>query len=356
MKTNYASLLLVLLPGLAVSQISLDASMAPPVNSLFIYYDANVPSPPFTFNRSGASNTWDFSALAPVVGEEDTVFFVDPATVPGGGAFPSATHATYEGGDVSISMISVNSSSLNFLGYVGDPIGTGTNSPVFAQPPVIAMNFPYSFGNTINGNTYYEVFTTGAAIGQPTVDSVRYKSNLIINTEVIAAGNIILPSGTFASILEQQINDNIDSAMIKGATTGNQWVMAPGFPSASLDTSYYWYTDQSLQHVAHALYDDTGLYDVHYFKEMHSTGVNTLKENASAIIAYPNPVQDFLGVKGLNFENIKEWSITNVDGQLIMKGTSGLEHLNVRNLSAGTYLFGIISGNGQSSTVRFVKY
>jgi len=356
MKTSYASLFLVLIPGLALSQISLDATMAPPVSSSFIYFDANVPSPPFTFNKNGTTNTWDFSVLSPVVGEEDTVFFLDPATISGGGSFPSATHATYENGDETINMMNISGGNLNFLGFVGDPIGTGTNSPVMAQPPVIAMNFPYTFGNTINGNTFYEVFTTGAAIGQPTIDSVRFKSSLIINTEVIASGDIILPSGTFASILEQKINSSIDSAMMKGATTGNQWVMAPGFPSSSLDTSYYWYTDQSLQHVAHALYDDTGLHDVHYFKEMLTTGVNTIKENASAMIAYPNPVQDFLGVKGLNFESVKEWSITNIDGQLIMKGTSGLERLNVLGLSAGTYLFGIVSENGHSSSIRFVKY
>ncbi len=39
-----------------------------------------------------------------------------------------------------------------------------------------------------------------------------------------------------------------------------------------------------------------------------------------------------------------------------MKGTSGLERLNVLGLSAGTYLFGIVSENGHSSSIRFVKY
>ena len=356
MKTNYASLFLALVPGLAIGQISLDASMAPPVNSSFIYYDANVPSPPFTFSKSGTTNSWDFSALTPDPGAEDTVFFVDPASVSSGGAFPSATHASYEGGDASINMMNINSSSLTFVGFVGDPIGTGTNIPVRAQPPVAAMNFPYTYGSSINGNTYYEVFTTGAAIGQPTIDSVRFKSTISLNASVIAAGDIILPSGTFASLLERQINSNIDTAWMKGAPTLNQWAIAPGFPSIGLDSAFYWYTDQSMQHMAHALYDDTGLHDVHYFKELLTTGLNPIKTMSSSLIAYPNPVKDFLGVKGLNLKSVKEWSVTNVEGQLIMKGTSGLENLNVQKLSAGTYLFGIVSEDGQVSSVRFVKY
>ncbi|TAH40940.1 MAG: T9SS type A sorting domain-containing protein [Bacteroidetes bacterium] len=355
MKTNYASLFLVLLPGLSFGQISLDASMAPAVNSSIIYYDANVPSPPFTFAKSGIANTWDFSVLSPSTGQEDTVFFVDPASVSGGGSFPSATHATYEGGDESINMININSNDLTFLGFVGDPVGIGTSFPLSAQPPVAAMNFPYSYGSTINASTYYEVFTTGAAIGQPSIDSVRYKSTLYIDASVIAAGDIILPSGTFASLLERKINSNVDSAWMKGATTGNQWVMAPGFPSGGMDSAFYWYTDQSLEHMAHALYDDTGLHDVHYFKEQLTTDVNQIQANATSLIAYPNPVQDFLGFKGLNLKSIKEWSVTNADGRLLMKGTSGLEKLNVRNLSAGTYLFGIISEDGQLSSIRFVK-
>jgi hypothetical protein len=355
MKTYYASLFLILVPGLAVGQISLDASMAPPVNSSMIYYDANVPSPPFTFAKSGIANTWDFSALSPAFGQEDTVFFVAPASVSGGGAFPSATHATYEAGDESINMININSTSLTYVGFVGDPVGTGTNIPVIAQPPVAAKNFPYTYGSTINANTFYEVFTTGAAIGQPSIDSVRYKSTLTLDASVIAAGDIILPSGTFAALLERQINSNTDTAWVKGSTTGNQWVIAPGFPSSGMDSAFYWYTDQSLEHMAHALYDDTGLHDVHYFKEQLTTDLNQVNDRTSSLVAYPNPVQDFLGVKGLNLKSIKEWSVTNVNGQLIMKGVSGLENLNVRNLSAGTYLFGIVSEDGKLISVRFVK-
>jgi len=355
MKTNYASLFLVIVPGIALGQISLDASMAPPVNSMIIYHDANVPSPPFTFSKSGTTNTWDFASLTAFAGQEDTMFFVDPATVMGGSLFPSATHATYEGGDESINVINIDNNSIDFLGFVGDPVGTGTNIPVQAQPPVSAMNFPYTYGSTINESTYYEVYTTGAAIGQPSIDSVRYKSTVYLNAEVIAAGDIILPSGTFASLLERKINSSVDTAWMKGTTTGNQWVIAPGFPSSEMDSAFYWYTNQSVQEFAHALYDDTGLHDVHYFKEQLTTSVNYIKAKASSLTAYPNPVQDFLGIKGLNFETVKEWSITNVEGQLIRKGNSNLENLSIRSLSKGTYLISIVSDSGLINTVRFIK-
>ena len=34
---------------------------------------------------------------------------------------------TYENGDETINMMNISGGNLNFLGFVGDPIGTGTN-------------------------------------------------------------------------------------------------------------------------------------------------------------------------------------------------------------------------------------
>src|SRR4051794_29885710 len=102
MNKIYLALSTIVLPFLVKGQISLNASMAPPVNCMMLYYDANVPSPPFTFSTSGTANTWDFTTIAITPGQEDTVFIVDPASLAGGSAFPTATYGSYEGGDDQI--------------------------------------------------------------------------------------------------------------------------------------------------------------------------------------------------------------------------------------------------------------
>lgn len=355
MKNLYFAGLLAFLPLLSQGQISLNASMAPPVNSMIIYYDANVPSPPFTFSKSGINNTWDFASLFADPINDDTVYYMSPSSVPGSGAFPSATHANYEAGDADINMLQINSTSLSYLGIVGDPIGTGTPGPIAANPPAVTMNFPYTYGSSVNTSTYIQIYTTGAAIGQPTIDSVRYKSTLFLDANVIAAGNMVLPSGTMPSLLERRINTSIDTAWMKGTVTGNQWVMAPGFPQTTIDSSFNWYSDQSLQHYAHALYDDTGLHDVHYFKSQLTTGLNETKNSSASFLAYPNPAVDFLGVKGLKTPEATEWKVLDANGREVLKGNSTLQNLNIKNLNKGSYTLQFITPAGLSHQVRFIK-
>jgi hypothetical protein len=354
MNKIYSILLLFILPLISAGQISLDATMAPPLNSMLIYYDANVPSPPFVFGTSGTSNTWDFSAITTFPGEEDTVFYFSPSAYPEASAFPSATHATYEGGDNSVNILSIDASAITFLGLVGDPIGTGTTQALPLHPPVTAMTFPYTYGSSDNASTYIEIFTTGAAIGQPTVDSVHYKGTLIISAEVIASGDMILPSGTIPSLLERQIKTSIDSAWVKGLITGNQWIAAPSFPTSSQDSAFYWYSDQSLEHYAHALYDSSGLHDVHFFKEQVMVGVNEVAGRTKQLNVFPNPTHDFLGINGLNFP-ASEWSIFNSQGSEVLKGNFNLGKLNVENLKQGTYLLKLKTVNGEIHQVKFIK-
>lgn len=347
--------MLLVLPVISHCQISLNASMAPNVNSMMIYYDANVPTPPFTFSKSGTTNTWDFTSITPVPGADDTVYFVEPSSLIGGNSFPTATFGTYETGDQSITMVEVDANSMSFLGLIGDPVGIGVNSPVIANPPAVSMNFPYTYGSVVNSNTSIEVITTGIAIGQPGIDSVHYKSSFELNAMVIASGDMVLPSGTLSALLERQINTTIDTAWIKAATTGNQWVIAPNFPTTSMDSSFYWYSDQSLQQYAHALYDDTGLHDVNYFKSMLTTGIAKNLASSQNVKVYPNPVNDFLGIQGLNLPSSSEWKVYNLTGQQIMLGTSDLNQLNMRSLKAGSYLLQLSSSTGEQFQVRFIK-
>jgi len=156
--------IIVLLPVLSSAQVTLNASMAPAVNTAVIYYDANVPSPPFTFSKSGTSNTWDFTSIAPVTLADDTAFYYDPATVPFSSSFPNATHATREDSDNGYAMIQVNSSGVSLLGNIVDIAGNGNLLPVTTSGPILTMPFPFSYGSTNTANGIIDFYATGAAV------------------------------------------------------------------------------------------------------------------------------------------------------------------------------------------------
>lgn len=351
----YTTVVLLAICGMSYGQISLTAAMAPPVNSMFIYYDANVPSPAFTFSKSGINNTWDFASITPAMGAEDTVFFFPPSNYPLASIFPSATHATYEGGDATVTILEIGSGSASYLGVVGDPLGTGTQIALPANPPMTNMTFPYTYGSNTITNSYLDVFTTGAAIGQPTIDSVHYRSWGNVVSDIIAAGNMILPSGTFPALLERRVNNSVDSAWVKSVALGNIWMPAPTPPTTSVDSAFYWYSDQSLQHYAHALYDETGvMHDVHYFMSQLSTGISNV-DNLKAVNVFPNPTHDFLGINGFDFPANSKWSVYNSAGQELINGNYSLNNLNVQELKPGTYVLRLTTPTGEQHVVRFVK-
>lgn len=344
---------LICIPGLTFAQVTLDNSVTPPVNSMMTYYDANVPSPPFVFSTSGTSNTWDFSGMFTSPTDEDTLFIVDPNSVPLGSSFPSATHTTYENGDDSYSMLKINSTGITFLGNVSDLTGSGGFRALVSNPELLAMPFPYSYGSSATASGYFELFETGAFIGEPTIDSVHYRSTIGGQRDVTASGNIILPSGTFPAILERSINFNVDTLWIKGVPTGNQWVISPGFPQSSTDSSFYWYTNNSNQPYAHALYDDTGLHDVNFFKDL-ITNISAPEKTFSSTI-YPNPSNGILNVTLPSSTGVCTFMIFNSTGQLVAKGSLTINQLNLSTLPSGLYSLQLTAADGKTSTTKFLK-
>lgn len=355
MKPFYLMSITLLFTLCATAQVTLNASLTPPYGTQFIYYDANVPTPAFTFSKTGTSNTWDFTAITPLPIQYDTVFILNPASVTGAtAAFPTATHAIREHDSPTFTVVKVDNSGISLLGMMGDIFGTGNNLIAPVTPNPSYMTFPYSYGSGTNSTGVIEIKESGSFIGQPTIDSVWMKSTMSSNRDVIAGGNMIIPSGTFPAILERSINTQIDSAWIKSILTGNMWVPAPGFPTTITDSAFYWYTGQSLQPYAHALYDDTGLHDVTFFK---NSVVGIIETDVSdALSVYPNPVQNELHFTLAGMESTKyDIAVFDLHGREVLRANGNLSKMNVSMLTSGLYHLRIADDRGHVASKRFIK-
>lgn len=350
MKKQLLIIAMLILPFAVSAQISLNATLAPPVNSIMTFYDANVPFPAFTFSTSGINNTWDFSSIQSFPGTEDTTYIADPSAIPLAAQFPSATHCIYsDGTDQDISVINITNSAFTYIGLITNPFGPYIGLPI--TPPAVKMNFPYTYPQSDNITTGLNLAATGAQIGQPTLDSARRSATIIVQADVVAAGNMIIPSGTFPCLLVREIKTEYDTIRIKGASTGGMWVVAS--TEQTIDSSFYWYSNQSLIPYAHALYDDTGLHDVHFFKAM-TTNVNDKAQDLSFDV-YPNPAADVLRLKGIVNGLTYNVTIFNVAGQIAMQGTTSTNQLDIYLLPKGVYTVQLSNASGFSVSKKFVK-
>jgi hypothetical protein len=83
------------------------------------------------------------------------------------------------------------------------------------------------------------------------------------------------------------------------------------------------------------------------------TSINEISYNDVSI--YPNPVKDFLHVKG-NIQLIESITITNLSGKTVYKD-NGSEVLNLTGISSGIYFIQFkFKGNAGKSVARFIKY
>lgn len=337
----------------ANAQISITNAALPAKGTRIINYDANVPNPPFTFNKAGKVNTWDFTTVAPVPNADDTIYWNAPAGSPGASAFPTADIATYETGDATESFLKVDATGVYFLGLGGDILGNGNVMGLPFSPTVKAASFPFTLGSKSNATGVIQFKVTGSSIGQSSVDSVWFHTTNKLNSEVIASGNIVLPSGTFPCLLELQKPTSIDSTRIKGSATGGQWILAPSFPKTKQDSTYYWYTAQSLEPAAHVIYKSGAITDVTYFKSVALTGINEII-SANSLQLFPNPASDLVTLSAGN-KIIKSLSVVDLTGALVFTVETPGHTINLAGLRPGVYFLKVYCGDSASQFKKFVK-
>lgn len=75
----------------------------------------------------------------------------------------------------------------------------------------------------------------------------------------------------------------------------------------------------------------------------------TESNDAKSVFLYPNPTNDYLFING---EANRYFTIFNSLGMVMIKGTTGLEEINIQSLSKGTYFVQI---EDSTSAYKFIK-
>lgn len=86
--------------------------------------------------------------------------------------------------------------------------------------------------------------------------------------------------------------------------------------------------------------------------DLQDTVLNTVDFTKSEMMIFPNPVENFLNIKG-NFV-IKSLEVFSASGDLVKSYTGNLNKINLSNLNAGVYVLKINTLN-ETKSVKFIK-
>jgi hypothetical protein len=132
------------------------------------------------------------------------------------------------------------------------------------------------------------------------------------------------------------------------------------YSSKPIDISQSAYVFETVNTTTCVLYVPTGLKSAYQaalkwkdFMNIVEVTTATPKVNNDLISVFPNPVTDFLLIKGM--DGISELKLTDLNGKLVLqKKVSSNEKVSVSELTAGTYLINI-SYNGVNYKRKVVK-
>lgn len=332
------------------AQVVLNSSMAPQPGSMLHFQALDDPAA-FVFDKQGENLTWDLRGFASHT--TDTVIYVDPATTAYPNAYPSANLAvTMTDG---IGYIDNNTSQELLLGVVGDP-GNGVQ-PMPFYPPMSLFDFPYTYGSSMNTSSQVRVKMDGASFGIPGTDSVKYHMTLITNRVVQGWGTLMLPGGTYeGALLEKSKTTQVDSAWMKVIILG--WILAPGYPTTTYDSSYRWLTGEMLHPYVEVNYDENGIQDgVTFYNGLNVNAGE--KEPSPEVSLLPNPATDKITFRTSGFNGIKTIEIVTPEGQRVSQhnvpGGSAVSTVTIGDLKSGVYMAVVTLNNGKTVVKRVIK-
>ncbi len=273
----------------------------------------------------GPGKTWDFS---PLISEDIISYsYVTPLATPYPGYYPDANLAVH-----------TSDTAYSYLYYDGDVFEMegivmyyqGESYAFDYTPDLVLLNFPFSYGDEISQDYYFEW------IYADNEDSVKFKDYVTKSLEADAYGTVTLPVGSFEAIRAKVTQVNKDSMWAQ--LLGN-WTLI----STTVTTSNYyeWYTDDPDVDISLVsfIYDESWstLESAEFFRESFvGTGPEISKADFTI---YPNPASESISIEKTGKPEGR-FQIVNSAGQIVIEQemTSNKEEVNLGWMNAGLYL------------------
>jgi hypothetical protein len=353
MKTKLFTIALTFISMNMLAQITVtDADLMNVGDVVYTAIDS-LPSNSIATGNAGANQTWDFSALQ--AQEYDTIEVIDPAGTPFASIHPSANLCIDDNGQYIY--IDKNGQGLNLVGFDNLP---------YSQ---LILPLPLTYGlNIIVGPSiiYESVFDNPGFLDHSLapvislnplhnqIDSIKILSESLIEFNVDAYGDVIIPMGTFDALRLKTDNiiTPVSFAYCSDTIFGNgAWYPIPAgiIPSeVEVVSSYEWWTNDPLIKFALVQMDIDSLGEINAVNFMHSpspSSVTNLSSNNFNI--YPIPATNNLTIEAQN-NDFTSLNLVDVTGKVILKKEfTQSTNLDVSHIAKGMYYLNLKTVEGK---------
>ncbi|MDD3877960.1 MAG: T9SS type A sorting domain-containing protein [Bacteroidales bacterium] len=360
MKKALFFLVALLLTFSVNAQITVNQNDFASVGTVLTLSDDTLPGS-LVLGNAGPNQTWDFSAIH---NHYSYVYsFVDITASPFASTFPNANLAIDISGQGFFFYMNSSPTALSAVGQSGDFLGTGNDISISLNPPDVIMEFPSTYLSSFTSNMAYdEKIYYNQLISGYQVDSVRSKSVTHKTSVIDAWGNVTTPEGTFACIRQKTRNEVTDTTWgLINTGTITMWIEFE--TDFQIEDVYSWYANGLGMPLVEITYDtttNTGIIaswlqtNLTYRQDEYFT--ETI--NSEAINVYPNPVQDYFYIRGI--EDYQSCSVIVYDalGRIIeqqeFRNNEELK-FNSKKLQNGIYFIKIKTDNSLQIGLKFIK-
>lgn len=316
---------------------------------------------------SGSAQTWVVTGLN--IHTADTINFINPATLPAAGDFPTANISFKQmGGDA---FVEKSSAGVELLGISGNIMGAPF--PIVAPfvPSQTLMQFPaqlgIGFGDTSSVDVAVDISAQAGSFG---IDSARFKRVFYTEHTIDAEGSLTIPLGTYNTIRDRVDETTIDSVWIHSPSGSVFPPLAPGWQlmpdivagfvgldggvTITTTRNYRWFAANSKFFLLDMEVDpNTDAPVGARYQADPATFPTSVKEDVytnNGVQLYPNPASNLINVTVKDLKGNAFISLFDASGRQISSAqlTANVNQIGTDGLTNGLYLYRVVDGAGKA--------
>ncbi len=286
---------------------------------------------------SASAQTWNFTSLQ--THTFDTTIIINPSTTPSAASFPTANLAVIQGPG-AFGYLTKTTAKVDLIGFAGNFFGMPLDIHYVTPETVAKSGMTYNTNYATNGS--FQVQVSGAMVGQPTFDSIRFTSSSDVTNVFDAFGTVNTPSGSYPCLRQKQTSINNQVVDVK-ISIGPLSFWQNGI-SNTIDTSvsYMYVDDLSMAPVAQVDMDSTSstVNSASYRTRIHTAAGIQQLQSLSLFNVFPNPAVDqFKLVVGGTKDAAYEVRIVDVLGREVLAKTINNAAHTVSSIDLSTTAF-----------------